>query len=244
MDTIKTKWISGRVVLILILMMVGIGFTHSKTHKQQAFLSINHSPVDKISLYEKLGLKALGLTKEAFNYAISGFTTLLNTGKIKNENILSILDFSLPSCKKRLFVIDLLNEELVFNTYASHGKNSGNIVPTLFSNQNNSKKSSLGFYITGSTYNGKKGCSLRLEGEEAGINNNALGRGIVMHGAAYVNESLANKQGFVGRSQGCPALPKTESKKVIDKIKNGSCLFIYSHDAYYISHSRLITGAA
>ncbi len=196
----------------------------------------------KEALYENLELGALGLSHEAFTYALAGFNKLMEAGKIQKNNILSILDFSLPSGKKRLFVIDLESGELVFHTYAAHGKKSGTNVATEFSNKMNSNKSSLGFYVTGDTYNGKHGTSLRLEGEEKGINDNALARGIVMHSATYVDESVIAQQGFIGRSQGCPALPANIYKDVIEKIKNGSCLFIYSPDKYYTTHSKILKG--
>lgn len=203
--------------------------------------AISLSPAnEKMNLYEDLNLNSLGLSREAFAFALTGFKNLLAEGKISKDNLLSILDFTLPSGKKRLFVIDLIREELIFHTYASHGKNSGKIIPTKFSNNNNSNQSSLGFYITSNTYNGKHGESLRLLGEENGINDKALQRGIVMHSAAYVDESIIASQGFIGRSQGCPALPKNISNNIINKIKDGSCLFIYSPDRYYLTHSKMI----
>jgi hypothetical protein len=192
-------------------------------------------------LYTTLNLQSLGLSQSAFNYAIVGYNQLLNTGKIKNDDVLSIIDFSLPSSKKRLFVIDLKQAVVLFNTYVSHGKNSGKDNATIFSNKDNSFKSSLGFYVTANTYNGKHGLSLRLEGEEKGINDNAMNRGIVMHAANYVSENFINAQGYLGRSEGCPAIPAGLHKPIIEKIKDGSCLFIYSVDKYYTSHSRLIT---
>lgn len=205
----------------------------------------NTSSIDeKVVLYDSLNLGSMGLSREAFTYALTGFKKLLNEGKIRKDNILSILDFSLPSGKKRLFVIDIASGELVFNTYAAHGNRSGAAVATQFSNQPNSYKSSLGFYVTGDTYNGKHGMSLRLEGEEQGINDNALARGIVMHSASYVDESIVAQQGYIGRSQGCPALPTNIYKSVIEKIKNGTCLFLYSPDKYYVSHSKILNNKA
>lgn len=195
---------------------------------------------EKIGLYDSLGLSTLGLSRQAFEYALTGYSQLLNEGKIVKNNILSILDFSLPSGKKRLFVLDLEAGQLVFNTYAAHGRNSGSDMATQFSNQANSFKSSLGFYVTGETYNGKHGESLRLNGEEEGINDNALARGIVMHSAAYADESIVNQQGYIGRSQGCPALPQNIARNVINTIKDGSCLFLYSPDKYYTSHSKIL----
>ncbi|MCK7556728.1 murein L,D-transpeptidase catalytic domain family protein [Chitinophaga sedimenti] len=161
-------------------------------------------------------------------------------GKIQNDGVLSIVDFSLPSSKKRLFVIDLENGKLLFNTPVSHGRNSGKGDATSFSNAPNSFKSSLGFYVTGNTYSGEHGYSLRLNGEEKGFNDNALSRGIVMHCADYVNEGLVQSQGYIGRSLGCPAIPTAVHKKVISAISNGSCLFVYSRDKGYLAKSKLI----
>jgi hypothetical protein len=204
----------------------------------------SRSAVDeKMGLYDSLELSTKGLSRQAFEYALTGYNNLLNEGKIVKNNILSILDFSLPSGKKRLFVIDLEAGQLVYNTYAAHGRNSGTDMATQFSNQPNSFKSSLGFYVTGDTYTGKHGESLRLNGEEQGINDNALARGIVMHSAAYADENIVATQGYIGRSQGCPALPQNMSKNIINTIKNGSCLFLYSPNKDYMAHSKILRNA-
>jgi hypothetical protein len=203
-------------------------------------VTVKSAVAEKLALYDSLGLETKGLSRQAFEYALAGYNKLLNEGKLVKDNLLTILDFSLPSGKKRLFVIDIATGELVYNTYAAHGRGSGAAMATQFSNEPNSYKSSLGFYVTGETYNGKHGESLRLNGEEEGINDNALARGIVMHSAAYVDESVAAHQGYVGRSQGCPAVPANMSKEIIGKIKNGSCLFLYSPDKNYTSRSKLL----
>jgi hypothetical protein len=148
------------------------------------------------------------------------------------------------SNKKRLFILDLKNYKILFNTYVAHGKNSGTEFASNFSNKPESLQSSPGFFVTKETYNGAHGLSLRLEGEEQGINDNALSRGIVMHAAAYVNEALANGRGFIGRSWGCPAVPPELHQAIINKIKNGSCLFLYTPDKKYISSSRILKEAA
>ncbi|MEC5146568.1 murein L,D-transpeptidase catalytic domain family protein [Chitinophaga sp. 212800010-3] len=197
--------------------------------------------VEEPTLYEILRLDTSGLSREAFDDAMTGYEFLQSKGRIKNPDVLSIIDYSLPSNKKRLFVIDLKNRLLLFNTLVSHGRNSGRDIPNTFSNKMNSFKSSLGFYVTGDTYNGEHGYSLRLEGEEAGINDNALSRGIVMHSAEYVNENLGKAQGYIGRSLGCPAIPEKMHRKVIECIRNGSCLFLYSPDKYYSLHTRILT---
>jgi hypothetical protein len=196
------------------------------------------------NLYDSMRLSATGLSRQAFNYAVKGYSYLVATGKIKNDGVLSIIDFTLPSSNKRLFVIDLKACCMVFNTYVSHGRNSGKAVASEFSNTFNSFKSSLGFYVTSGTYKGKHGYSLRLEGEEEGINDNALNRGIVMHCAPYVSESFIKRQGYLGRSEGCPAVPAQLYKPIIEKIKDGSCLFMYSTDAFYLNHSAILNKAA
>jgi hypothetical protein len=191
-------------------------------------------------LYNQMNLDSLGLSQDAFNYGIQGYMDLVSNGALNKDHILSIVDFSLPSSKKRLFIIDVMSGKLLFNTFVSHGRNSGQEMATQFSNDINSFKSSLGFYVTGSTYKGEHGYSLRLEGKEAGINDNAYDRSIVMHAANYVNEKVIKVKGYIGRSLGCPAVPPSLHKAIINTIKDGSCLFLYSPDKFYISNSKLI----
>lgn len=199
------------------------------------------NPVTKmLSVYDSLRLAQLGLSRYAFEYAVKGYNHLLSSGKLKNDQIISIVDFSQASSKKRFYVIDLKNKKVLFNTYVSHGKNSGREMAHQFSNEPESNKSSLGFYVTGDTYIGKHGFSMRLCGTEKGINDNANSRAIVMHSAAYVSESAIRMQGFIGRSLGCPALPENLYKPIIETVKNGSCLFLYSPDKYYATHSDIL----
>jgi L,D-transpeptidase catalytic domain len=198
-------------------------------------------PVTKqLCVYDSLHLNTLGLSRQAFDYAIKGFNSLKSEGKIFNDTIISIVDFSLSSAKKRLFVIDLKHYKILYNTYVAHGRNSGAEYASEFSNDPSSFKSSLGFYITGATYKGEHGFSLHLEGEEKGINDNAYSRSIVMHCAPYVNEKMIRSKGYIGRSLGCPALPLKVYKPIINEIKNGTCLFLYSPDPYYLSHSSFL----
>ncbi len=198
--------------------------------------SLHYIPTPALrSVYDSLHLSLKGLSQEAFEYAKKGLNRLVEEGKLLNDSIISIIDFSQPSNKKRLFILDLKNYRVLFNTLVAHGRNTGREWASSFSNQGESYKSSPGFYITRETYEGKNGYSLKLEGIERGINDNAFERGIVIHGADYVSSDLANAQGYIGRSQGCPALPPQVSRPVINTIKNGTCLFIY-HPSY-LSHS-------
>lgn len=183
------------------------------------------------SVYDSLQLNLEGLSQQAFDYAKKGLNILIEEGKLLNDSIISIIDFSLPSDKKRLFIIDLKNYKVLFNTLVSHGRNTGREWATSFSNQHSTYKSSPGFYITRETYQGKNGYSLKLEGIENGINDNAYERGIVIHGAAYVSNDYVNTQGWIGRSQGCPAVPVHLNTPIINTIKEGTCLFVY-HPSY------------
>lgn len=192
------------------------------------------------SLFKSLNLGKLGLGRRAFDYSIIGYNILKSKNKLPNKNILSIADMSTLSGKKRFFVIDIQNKKLLFVTYVAHGKNSGLDKTLHFSNEMESNKSSVGFYITSLTYSGKHGFSMRLLGQEIGYNNNARERDIVVHSADYVSEAVVKSQGYVGRSLGCPALSTAVYKPIIDKIKNGTCLFIYGNDTKYIVNSKLL----
>lgn len=176
---------------------------------------------------------------KSFTEAFKGFEMLRNKGVI-NKDILTLVDFSLSSNAKRLWIINMNTYEVIMNTYVAHGKNTGEEYAESFSNADSSNKSSLGFYITGETYNGKHGLSLKLDGQEKGVNDNARRRGIVMHAADYVSESFIKANKRLGRSQGCPAVPTELSAEIIDLIKDKSCLFIY-HPSRSYSYDRLFS---
>lgn len=177
---------------------------------------------------------------ETFIKAFEGYTALETQGKVKN-NILTIVDFSFSSTKERMWVIDMENKKVVLQTLVSHGMNSGTEYAKSFSNQNESFKSSLGFFLTGETYTGKHGISLKLDGQEYGLNDKARERAVVVHGADYVSKKLANRQGYIGRSQGCPAVAPEVASKLIETIKNKSVLFIYHPTRMYVNKSKLVS---
>lgn len=191
------------------------------------------------TMYEGLDLSNAGLSREAFDYAIKGYEKLVAEGAVTRDQYLTIVDFSQSGRKKRFYLLDMKKGELLVNTFVSHGKNSGLDMAKKFSNTINSEQSSLGFYVTSATYTGKHGLSLRLKGMEEGFNSNALARGIVVHGAAYVNAGRVNSD-FMGRSQGCPALPEKEYAKVINIIKDGSVMFLYHPSQDYIQNSPVL----
>jgi hypothetical protein len=175
-----------------------------------------------------------------FSKAIKGYSKLKATGKIKNET-LTVIDFSLSSSVERLWVLDMVTNKVVFNTVVAHGKNTGGEFATKFSNTNNSNQSSLGFYITDTTYYGKNGLSLFLDGQEKGFNTNARKRYVVFHGAKYANSHFVKQNGRLGRSLGCPAVPTAINSSIIKRIKNKSCLFIYHPNKKYNTYSKLIS---
>ncbi|MGC4036555.1 MAG: murein L,D-transpeptidase catalytic domain family protein [Chitinophagaceae bacterium] len=194
------------------------------------------------SIYDSLHLGIAGLSKQAFDMAQKGFRKMERQGRIQNDSVLSIIDFSQSSDKKRLYVLDLKNYKVLYNTLVAHGRNSGKLWAQSFSNRPSSYKSSIGFYITGSTYDGNNGYSLKLEGLEKGFNNNAGRRAIVLHGASYVCDSYISDQGFIGRSEGCPAVPQQYANDIINTIKDGTCLFIYHPNKIYRQRSLLARG--
>jgi len=191
------------------------------------------------TIYDSLQLGNVGLSRETLDYAVKGYEKLLQQGAVTNDQFLTIVDLSQSSRKKRFYIIDMHKDELVWNTYVAHGKNSGVDEATRFSNQPNSEASSLGFYVTKSTYTGKHGLSLRISGQEEGFNDNAEARGVVVHGAPYVSPNRVNSS-YMGRSQGCPALPENEYQDVINIIKGGSVLFVYHPDENYLQESHLL----
>jgi hypothetical protein len=156
---------------------------------------------------------------------------------VKNKSIISIIDYSKLSTEKRFYVIDLINKHLIYKCLVAHGKNSGENKAVNFSNESGSLMSSLGFFVTAETYTGENGYSLKLDGLEKGINDNARNREIVIHGAAYVSQDFIDKYSRLGRSWGCPSLPQEISKEIIDRISDGSCLFIYAKDSLYSKNS-------
>lgn len=164
--------------------------------------------------------------QDSFTKALEGFYQWKEKGLIQKD-ILTLVDFSLSSTEERLWVIDIKNNTILFQSLVAHGRNSGDEFATNFSNTPESHKSSLGFYATGETYIGKHGYSLRLDGLEKGKNNNARKRAIVMHGATYVSKEFIKNNGRLGRSFGCPSVPTELTNELIDIIKNQSCLYIY-----------------
>ncbi len=178
-------------------------------------------------LYHTISTTSFNLPEmNCFKQAAESYYSAKEKGLI-NKDIITIIDFSISSTQKRLWVIDMATHIVLYNTLVSHGIKSGEEFADSFSNVPNSNKSSLGLYITAETYTGIHGLSLKLDGQEQGINDMARRRAIVVHGASYSNQKLVEKQGYLGRSQGCPAIPEEFKKDIINTIKDKSCLYIY-----------------
>jgi len=187
-------------------------------------------------LYNEMHLDNV-LNYKAFEQAFTGYMSL----DVKNKGIITIIDFTKPSTEERMYVLDIKRKELMFCTHVAHGKNSGGNYATSFSNKVGSYKSSLGFYVTENTYIGRNGYSLILNGLERGINDKAKERAIVVHGASYSNPSIIGESGRLGRSFGCPALPESVSKIIINTIKGGTLMYIYADNKGYLAQSTVLS---
>ncbi|SDL79312.1 L,D-transpeptidase catalytic domain [Salinimicrobium catena] len=199
------------------------------------------SAEDEINLlYEAFSAENASLpSRTAFTNGILGYQKLEEEGKIKKE-LLTIVDFGLNSTEKRMWILDMKSQKVLYNTYVSHGKNTGGDKATNFSNTPNSFQSSLGFYVTAETYYGKNGLSLFIDGMEEGFNSNARERYVVVHGADYATQDFIDRAGRLGRSYGCPAVPTKVSKEIINKIKGQSVLFIYHPNKNYLENSKYL----
>ena len=232
-----------RISLLLLVFFMSFApkSTTTTDPKLVASATTNNLAIKIEMVYHALDSNHFALPQIAcFKKAMEGFYNLKEKGLIE-KNILTVIDFSMSSATKRLWVIDLASNTILYNTVVSHGMKSGGEYANSFSNASSSNKSSLGFYTTGETYNGKHGLSLKLDGQEKGINSNARARAVVMHGASYANPAIIKSQGYLGRSQGCPAIPETFKTKIIKTIKGKSCIFIYHPSRSYDITSKLVS---
>ncbi len=186
-------------------------------------------------VYATANLQSSGLDYNLFKKAFTGYLNLKSSNLISAKELLTVVDFNKSSTQKRLWIIDLAAQKLLFNTLVAHGQGSGDDMAQKFSNLANSHQSSLGFYVTSDIYYGKHGRSMKLDGMDKGFNSNAKDRAVVVHGAEYVSESFIQQRGRLGRSHGCPALPVELSDKIIDNIKGQTTLFIAGPNTAYAS---------
>ncbi|MGB1038124.1 MAG: murein L,D-transpeptidase catalytic domain family protein [Bacteroidia bacterium] len=182
------------------------------------------------------------ISPEALSKALRGYMYLKHTQALQDSQFLTIIDFSKHCNSKRMWVIDMDSKSVVINEWVAHGAKTGNEYAKYFSNRHSSHRSSLGFYTTGGLYYGRKNLSLKLNGLEKGYNSNAFARGVVIHGANYISESIVNRNERIGRSFGCPAVSQKANKKLVNTIKGGNCLFIYYPSPDYLAKSEILNG--
>jgi hypothetical protein len=190
------------------------------------------------ALYSQINDPELNI--EALAQAIKGYSLMMQKNITSGNPVLTVIDYSLPSDSPRFFIIDINKGSILYKSLVAHGRNSGANYAVSFSNRKGSHKSSIGFFVTGETYYGKHGLSLRLNGLERNINDNAMGRAVVIHAASYVNEEFIKRYGRLGRSYGCPALPKENYENIVNTIKDKTCVFIYYPDREYLAESEII----
>jgi hypothetical protein len=190
----------------------------------------------------RIDVASAGIAPDVLRLALGAVTCATRLGDIKAPSTLTVIDYSLPSVEQRLWVFDLSDGSLLFRELVAHGRNTGENMATRFSDLMNSRQSSIGMFVTADTYVGNNGYSLRLDGLERGFNANARERAIVMHGAPYVDATLAATQGRIGRSWGCPALREAVARPVIDTIRGGGVVFSYYPDSNWLKNSRFLNG--
>ena len=187
-------------------------------------------------VYNRAGLHKAGLSYSVFERAYTGYHNFKHQDlTASDKQILTVVDFTKPSNLKRMWIIDLDANKVIYNNLVAHGRNTGNVRAEKFSNEHNSNMSSMGFYLTNKTYYGKHGLSLRLTGMDEQYNSNAMERAIVLHGADYVSDAFVKQYGRLGRSLGCPAVPRAISGDVIELIKDNTVFYIHSADKTYTS---------
>ena len=227
-------WITCAVLLLSISIISWKSDKKTNTAASSSSRNLFENYVDE--LYQAANLSASGLDETVFKKAVTGFINLKANEKISPfSSILTVIDFNKPSHEKRMWIVDLVNETLLLNTWVAHGQGSGVDTASTFSNTDNSHQSSLGFYLTDDVYFGKHGRSLHLDGLDEGFNSAARAREIVVHAADYVGEGSIAQMGRIGRSWGCPAVSPNVAGTVIDDIKGKTVIFINGNDASYTS---------
>lgn len=221
-----------QLLFLFIFCVINLSGFSNPFSKTKLAIETNTLEAKALQLSEKLNINT-----QALKLAMNGYEKLKSLGRLSNVRFLTIADFSKPSNEARLYVIDLFLEQIVVQTLVAHGKRSGTLFANVFSNKTSSHKSSLGFYVTGNIYTGRNGASLELNGMEAGINDHAKNRSIVIHGADYVSNRYIEQQGYIGRSQGCPAVPNDQLTHIIDAIQGASCMFVYAPNKAYLQKS-------
>ncbi len=207
-----------------------------------AAVNLHAAPAE--TLVSTLVHQAPGLRSEVLRLALDAARSAAEHGLVARRNLLTVIDYSLPSSQQRLFVFDLAAQKLLYRELVAHGKSSGGDVANFFSNDPGSEASSLGLFVTQDTYLGHNGYSLRLRGLEEGVNDMAADRAIVMHGAYYVSREAIRVLGRLGRSWGCPAVRSEIAHDLIDTIRGGSAIFAYYPEKSWLATSVFLKGQA
>lgn len=228
-------------LVLIFILSTFLYFSNAQTGlSKERHLALKKAELNIKELYNELNAAQYDLSFTAFRYAYIGYQTMKKQHRLNNKELFSIIDFTKDCNSKRFYTIDLEKMKIVYYTYVAHGKKSGERMATSFSDAVESNKSSIGFYITGNTYNGGNGYSLILHGDEKGYNSNLAKRSVVVHAADYANEDYIARNGRMGRSLGCPALPENIYKQVIETIKEKTMIFAYYNDAKYLKTSKYL----
>ena len=226
----------GFFFLCLVILTLSSSIVSAAPEREKHDITVDDFKAYAAHLYHELNDNYLGY--KPFETALKGYLKLSEEGQIEFGSFLTVIDMSVSANQNRFFLIDIEKEQIVHKSIVAHGRNSGGEYAKYFSNKIGSFKSSIGFYRTGETYQGKHGLSLRLDGLEFS-NSNARKRAIVIHAADYVSSVFIQKNGRLGRSLGCPSLPQKDYDQIVEKIKNGTLLFIYYPEASYLKNSAL-----
>lgn len=217
---------------VLISLSITLGLIFSSFAGFANTTKININKLTKTFVSETQGLRP-----QVVKTALTAYKNALKKGIKDNKGIITVIDYSMPSSVKRLWVLDVHSQKVLYHTWVAHGKNSGVNYPTTFSNTPKSLESSIGLYETANAYYGHDGLALRLRGLDKGFNNNAMERDIVMHGAPYVSKTILDTYGRIGRSWGCPAVSQRMAKPIINTIKNGTLILAYYPNKNWLDHS-------
>jgi hypothetical protein len=234
------KWLASLLVVLFAFLQESFVYTNKSMYLNRELNAEerNSQSMKEFSADLFTRINPYHLSFKALELGIKGYYQLLLSGKLSNNQYLSIIDFTQSSNVERMIVFDTHSWNVVRTTLVAHGVKSGQEFATDFSNTENSHQSSLGFYLTGEIYDGKHGYSLKLDGLEFS-NDKARERGVVIHGADYVSHQFIDQNGRLGRSHGCPALPREGYTELVDRICGGSCVFIYGNDSNYLKKSTL-----
>lgn len=236
---------TGAVLLSFVLLQLqspAAQGTDAGTQRRASTPSAPSPAASSDPLLATLERQAPKLDPQVLRRALDAMRCAVASGEAERDDTLTVIDYSLPSTRKRLWVFDLAKRKLLFRELVAHGKTTGANMAKHFSNVTGSLQTSLGLFRTAETYYGQNGYSMRLHGLEPGVNHKALPRTIVMHGAWYVSEELAQKQGRIGRSWGCPAVREAVARPLIDTIKGGTLVFSYYPDEDWLGSSRFLNG--